>query len=66
MLRHKLCYEDGYQLRRHSNLTVHREVEKLTKFWQFFQSFISPQIAAAQTGFLFLKALYLTFQMHTS
>ena len=32
----------------------------------FFQSFISPQIlAAAPIGFLFLKVLYLSFQMNT-
>ena len=51
-----------------SSSTVHQEVEKLTKFWQiFFQSFICPQIiATAPIGFLFLKALYLSFQMHTS
>ena len=42
-------------------LAVHREVEKLTKFFcNFFQNFISPPIkAAAQIGFLFLKALHL-------
>ena len=32
-----------------------------------FQSFISPRVAAgAPIGFLLLKALYLSFQMHTS
>ena len=48
--------------------TVHRQVQKLTKFWQFFfQSFVSPQIiSAAPIGFLFLKALYLNFQIRTS
>ena len=34
---------------------------------KFFQSFTSPQIiAAAPISFFFLKALYLSFQMHTS
>ena len=34
---------------------------------KLFQSFISAQIIpAAPIGFLFLKALYLSFQMHTS
>ena len=34
---------------------------------KFFQSFISPQIiAAAPIGFLFLKALYVSFQMRTN
>ena len=44
------------------------EIEKLIKnIAKFFQSFISPRIiAATQSGFLFLKALYLRFQMHTS
>ena len=39
-------------------LTVHRKVEKLDKSWRdFFQSFISVRIIAAEIGFLFLKAL---------
>ena len=37
------------------------------KLTQFFQSFISLRIvAAAQIGFLFMKAFYLSFQMHTN
>ena len=42
-----------------------RKIDKILA--NFFQSFISPQIiAAAPIGFLFLKALYLSFQMRTS
>ena len=45
-----------------SSTVLHPEVEKLTKS---DNNFISPRtIAAAQIGFLFLKALYLSFQMH--
>ena len=41
-----------------------RKIDKILA--KFFQSFISPQIiAAAPIGFLFLKALHLSFQMHT-
>ena len=42
-----------------------RKIDKILA--KFFQSFISRRIiAAAPIGFLFLKALYLSFQMHTS
>ena len=42
-----------------------RKIDKILA--KCFQSFISPQImAAAPISFLFLKALYLSFQMHTS
>ena len=42
-----------------------RKIDKILA--KIFQSFISLQIiAAAPIGFLFLKALYLSFQMHTS
>ena len=42
-----------------------RKMDKILA--KFFQSFISSQIiAAAPISFLFLKALYLSFQMHTS
>ena len=42
-----------------------RKIDKILA--KFYQSFISPQIiATAPIGFLFLEALYLSFQMHTS
>ena len=44
-------------------------MEKLTENWQrlIFQSLISPRlIVTAQIGVLLLKALYLSFQMHTT
>ena len=59
-----VLYEFRWSLNLHSTPRS-RKIDKILA--KFFQSFISPQIIAAPpVGFLFLKALYLSFQMHTS